>query len=120
LTRLLGERIQAGQDDGSISRSIDATLAAKMLIALSDGIQVQWLLDPDHTDMLGAFDVFVGNFSPARAPAIGDAQIASSIPAASRQRSSNRITAIVRLCGTIARSTCPAARLRPASSISHR
>ncbi len=45
-------RIQEGQFDGSITSSISATLAAKIFIAVLDGLQVQWLLDPAHTDTI--------------------------------------------------------------------
>lgn len=54
----LRQRIQSRQDTGMVTSGIDAGTAARMLVALADGIQVQWLLDPDHTDMLGIFDTF--------------------------------------------------------------
>lgn len=34
-------------------RPVDADSAARQLIALMDGLQVQWLLDPDGTDVTG-------------------------------------------------------------------
>lgn len=58
LVELLRARIAAGQDAGAISSAIDATAAARMLIALADGLQVQWLFDPTRTNMLTIFDTF--------------------------------------------------------------
>jgi len=58
LVELLRARILVGQDDGSISSTIDPTSAARMLVALADGLQVQWLLNPEQTRMLATFDAF--------------------------------------------------------------
>jgi AcrR family transcriptional regulator len=56
LTGLLRARITAGQNDGTVTKAITADMAARLFIAVMDGIQVQWLLDPDHTDMVAALD----------------------------------------------------------------
>jgi AcrR family transcriptional regulator len=56
LIELLRDRIKAGQDDGSLYKAVSPEMAARMLVAVADGIQIQWLLDPDHTDMLATFD----------------------------------------------------------------
>jgi AcrR family transcriptional regulator len=58
LIELLRMRIQMGQDNGSLTSVIDPTLAAQALVALADGLQFQWLLDPDSTQMLKVFDTF--------------------------------------------------------------
>jgi AcrR family transcriptional regulator len=58
LTELLRARISAGQNDGTITKTINAEMAARLFIAVIDGIQVQWLLDPDGTDMVAALDTF--------------------------------------------------------------
>lgn len=58
--RLIAEirdRIQVAQEAGEIARSIDATEAARMFIAVVDGMQIQWLLDPEHTDMSAVVDL---------------------------------------------------------------
>lgn len=47
----LTERIRAGQRAGSIAVGIDAGDAAPLTIAASDGLQPQWLLDPDAVDV---------------------------------------------------------------------
>ncbi len=40
--------IRRQQDDGTIAADVDA---ASVLIAAADGLQIQWLLDPDQVDM---------------------------------------------------------------------
>ncbi|MGN6204847.1 TetR/AcrR family transcriptional regulator [Humibacter sp.] len=47
----LAELIREGQASGRIASDIDATDAAALVIAASDGLQVQWLLDPDAVDV---------------------------------------------------------------------
>ncbi|GAA4164918.1 TetR/AcrR family transcriptional regulator [Gryllotalpicola daejeonensis] len=47
----LARRIRDGQASGRIASDIDATDAAALVIAASDGLQVQWLLDPDEVDV---------------------------------------------------------------------
>ena len=51
LRDLLAARIEAGQRAGRIAPDIDPTDAAALVIAASDGLQVQWLLDPDTVDV---------------------------------------------------------------------
>jgi AcrR family transcriptional regulator len=58
LTELLRARITADQNDGTITKAVSADMAARLFIAVIDGIQVQWLLDPDSTDMVAAMDTF--------------------------------------------------------------
>jgi AcrR family transcriptional regulator len=47
----LAERIRAGQRAGAIGADIDANAAAALVAAASDGLQLQWLLDPDSVDI---------------------------------------------------------------------
>ncbi len=54
----LTERVRAAQRDGTVRADIDAGLVAQLLVALMDGLQVQWLYDRD-ADMLPAFDLFM-------------------------------------------------------------
>ena len=51
LRELLAARIEAGQQAGRIAPDIDPVDAAALVIAASDGLQVQWLLDPDVVDV---------------------------------------------------------------------
>jgi len=46
----VAERVRADQAAGRIDPGIDAQDLAALAIAASDGIQVQWLLDPDAVD----------------------------------------------------------------------
>jgi AcrR family transcriptional regulator len=39
--------------NGELRRDVDCAVAARTLIALMDGLQVQWLLHPDEADMEG-------------------------------------------------------------------
>jgi TetR/AcrR family transcriptional regulator, transcriptional repressor of aconitase len=42
----LAELIRVGQDDGTIRRGIEPQAMAALVIAASDGLQTQWLLEP--------------------------------------------------------------------------
>lgn len=58
----LGAQIQEGLDQGrrqkQIREDVDSDLMARLLLAVSDGIQLQWLLDPsvDMTALVQAFN----------------------------------------------------------------
>jgi len=47
----LAARIESGQRAGSVAADIDPLDAAALVIAASDGLQIQWLLDPDAVDV---------------------------------------------------------------------
>ncbi|GAA4181455.1 TetR/AcrR family transcriptional regulator [Gryllotalpicola koreensis] len=47
----LADSIREGQDAGRIAPDIDPVDAAALIIAASDGLQVQWLLAPDEVDV---------------------------------------------------------------------
>jgi AcrR family transcriptional regulator len=51
LRAVLAERIRDDQVAGRIASDIDPTDAAALVIAASDGLQVQWLLAPDAVDV---------------------------------------------------------------------
>ena len=51
LREVLAARIEAGQRAGRIAADIDPLDAAALVIAASDGLQVQWLLDQDTVDV---------------------------------------------------------------------
>jgi hypothetical protein len=61
VTRHFVEQLTIAQDAGQISVEADLTRAAQLLIAVLDGLQVQWLLD-DRVDMVAAFDQFLDGF----------------------------------------------------------
>ena len=44
---------RAAEPDGQLRPGTDCASAARTLIALMDGLQIQWLLDPEGVDMAG-------------------------------------------------------------------
>ena len=51
LRETLAARIESGQRAGRIAADIDPADAAALVIAASDGLQIQWLLDPETVDV---------------------------------------------------------------------
>jgi AcrR family transcriptional regulator len=51
LRETLGARIESSQRDGRIAPDIDPQDAAALVVAASDGLQIQWLLDPGVVDV---------------------------------------------------------------------
>jgi AcrR family transcriptional regulator len=51
LRAALAARIESGQQAGRIAAGIDPLDAAALVIAASDGLQIQWLLDPGAVDV---------------------------------------------------------------------
>jgi AcrR family transcriptional regulator len=47
----LAARIETAQRAGRVARDIDPLDAAALVIAASDGLQIQWLLDPGEVDV---------------------------------------------------------------------
>lgn len=43
----LGEAVRAAQERGELSRSLDAQSVATILLASADGLQTQWMLEPE-------------------------------------------------------------------------
>lgn len=57
---LMADALRAAQADGDVAATVDAETAAVSMIALMDGLQIQWLLDRDAVDMPAALDDFLG------------------------------------------------------------
>ncbi|MDY0984732.1 TetR/AcrR family transcriptional regulator [Microbacterium sp. CFBP9023] len=55
------EILRRGQADGEVREDIDPARAARLISAVMDGIQLQWLLD-DSVDMVPLFEEFVGRY----------------------------------------------------------
>ncbi|MFI9781660.1 TetR/AcrR family transcriptional regulator [Streptomyces sp. NPDC051956] len=55
----LTDAIQAGQNSGEIHPDAPVTALVRLTVAVLDGLQQQWLLDPDSIDMVGEFTTFV-------------------------------------------------------------
>ena len=51
LRQALAAMIESGQQAGRVAADIDPLDAAALVIAASDGLQIQWLLDPDAVDV---------------------------------------------------------------------
>jgi AcrR family transcriptional regulator len=47
----LADLIREGQATGAVAADIDPVDAASLVIAASDGLQIQWLLDPETVDV---------------------------------------------------------------------
>lgn len=47
------------QERGELRRDLDPERLGQLVTAMMDGLQLQWLLDPDEVDMVGLFDDFL-------------------------------------------------------------
>ncbi len=65
---LLAADIAARKEAGTLSSSLDAGVAAGLLIAAADGLQTQWLLDPE-VDMAAHLSSLVSLLCSAPGPA---------------------------------------------------
>lgn len=72
----IAARIRTGQDAGQLADDIDPIDAAALVIAASDGLQVQWLLAPDTVDVYRSLALLERIF-----PAVGDADHDTAIAA---------------------------------------
>jgi AcrR family transcriptional regulator len=62
---LVAERLGAEVADGRMPSTIDPTMAARITVAVMDGLQIQWLLDPS-IEMEAAYNDFIDHyFAPA-------------------------------------------------------
>jgi AcrR family transcriptional regulator len=78
--RGLTELVRAAQRDGTIRADLDPGLVAQVLIAVMDGLQVQWLYDRG-ADMVTAFDMLTRTWlAPGDEPATGPRSPATGRP----------------------------------------
>lgn len=68
-------RLRAAADAGHLADGVDPDVAARLLLAAMDGLQIQWLLDPDQ-DMAAAFRLLVDllHRTASSAPSSGDGE----------------------------------------------
>ncbi|MFE3194996.1 TetR/AcrR family transcriptional regulator [Nocardia sp. NPDC059240] len=59
LETYLSGALRAGIDDGSIRAEIDPAVVARQVFAMMDGLQLQWLVDPDTVDMSALFRAYI-------------------------------------------------------------
>jgi AcrR family transcriptional regulator len=64
LRETLAARIESGQRAGRIAPDIDPLDAAALVIAASDGLQIQWLLDPGVVDVGRSLSLLERLFPP--------------------------------------------------------
>ncbi len=55
------ERIARDSSEGRIPATIDPALAARLMLAVMDGLQIQWLLEPT-LDMATAYNDFIDHY----------------------------------------------------------
>ena len=60
----LSARLAEEQREGHIAAGVDPETAAAQILAMFDGLQIQWLLDPEGTDMVGLFGDFLSRLAP--------------------------------------------------------
>jgi hypothetical protein len=68
--RTATEGVRTARDQGALPPGPPAALVAAGLLAVMDGLQTQWLLDPD-CDMVAAFDAHLTAIGAAMAPTPG-------------------------------------------------
>jgi AcrR family transcriptional regulator len=60
----LVERLQDEQRAGRVAADLDPALVAPQILAMFDGLQLQWLLAPDAVDMSAVFADFLARLAP--------------------------------------------------------
>ena len=61
---ILVDRLGSAQREGTIDAGLDPAAVASQILALFDGLQLQWLLDPEAVDMTAVFEDFFGRLRP--------------------------------------------------------
>ncbi|TQS46226.1 TetR/AcrR family transcriptional regulator [Cryptosporangium phraense] len=64
LRRYLGVAVAEGQRAGDVDPALDPAVIATALIALMDGLQIQWLLDPAAVDMPTVVESYLKSLGP--------------------------------------------------------
>jgi AcrR family transcriptional regulator len=57
--------LAAARQDGSIAADIDPERLAAQVLAMYDGLQLQWLRDPAEVDMVALFEDFLARLRPS-------------------------------------------------------
>jgi AcrR family transcriptional regulator len=66
--RFVAERLSEEQRVGLIREDVDVDLTAAQILAMFDGLQLQWLLEPDEVDMVTALTDYIGALRSRLAP----------------------------------------------------
>ena len=62
--RTLSARLADAQRDGDVDPTLGPEMVASQILALFDGLQIQWLLDPEAVDMVAVFEDFLTHLRP--------------------------------------------------------
>jgi AcrR family transcriptional regulator len=62
--RQVAAGLAAEQRDGRVDPALDVETIAAQILAMFDGLQIQWLLDPAGVDMVAVFEEFLGRLRP--------------------------------------------------------
>ncbi|MFF2549567.1 TetR/AcrR family transcriptional regulator [Nocardia sp. NPDC058058] len=57
--RFLARALDDGIADGTLRPDIDTAALARQIFAMMDGLQLQWLLDPENVDMAALFRAYI-------------------------------------------------------------
>jgi AcrR family transcriptional regulator len=60
----LVQRLTEEQREGTVDGDLDPESVASQILAMFDGLQIQWLLDPGSVDMVAVFEDFLGRLRP--------------------------------------------------------
>jgi len=55
----IAQALRAGIESGEIRSEVDCDAVAAQIMAMMDGLQVQWVLNPDEVDMAAVFSHFI-------------------------------------------------------------
>jgi AcrR family transcriptional regulator len=61
---VLADRLSNAQREGTIDAHLDPDSVASQILAMFDGLQLQWLLDPEAVDMTAVFEDFLARLRP--------------------------------------------------------
>jgi AcrR family transcriptional regulator len=61
---VLVDRLANAQREGTVDADLDPDAVASQILAMFDGLQLQWLLDPEAVDMTPVFEDFLARLRP--------------------------------------------------------
>ena len=65
---LLVDGLEQEQREGRLAPDANLEALAIEIVAMFDGLQLQWLLDREHVDMVGPFERFIARALPGPPP----------------------------------------------------
>jgi AcrR family transcriptional regulator len=61
---VLVDRLANAQREGTVDADLEPDAVASQILAMFDGLQLQWLLDPEAVDMTAVFEDFLARLRP--------------------------------------------------------